>query len=90
VEHDHAGVYARLVTVLNDKFEVPSERISHDATLDDLELDSLAVVELYVTLQEEWQVPLDDSTATADLTVDEVARAVAELLDEPKPGRGAA
>ena len=46
--------------------------------------------ELYVTLQEEWQIPLDDSTASADLTVDDLARAVAALLGEPGPGRGAA
>ncbi|CAM5718319.1 Acyl carrier protein OS=Streptomyces microflavus OX=1919 GN=Smic_25880 PE=4 SV=1 [Streptomyces microflavus] len=38
------------------------------------------MVELYVTLQEEWGVPLDDSAATAELTVDEVAESVAGLL----------
>ncbi|PCG86532.1 acyl carrier protein [Streptomyces sp. WZ.A104] len=74
-------VYTRLVTLLGDKFEVAADLIRPDATLGDLELDSLAVVELYVTLQEEWGVPLDDSEAAAELTVDEVARSVAELLD---------
>ncbi|MER7698905.1 MULTISPECIES: phosphopantetheine-binding protein [unclassified Streptomyces] len=73
-------VYTRLVSLLGDKFEVAPERITPDVTLGDLELDSLAVVELYVTLQEEWGVPLDDSAATADLTVEDVARAVAGLL----------
>ncbi|MFE3475809.1 MULTISPECIES: phosphopantetheine-binding protein [unclassified Streptomyces] len=74
-------VYTHLVTLLADKFEVAADLIRPDATLGDLELDSLAVVELYVTLQEEWGVPLDDSEATAELTVDEVARSVTALLD---------
>jgi len=86
MDHDHTDVYARLVTVLSDKFEVPADRITATATLDDLELDSLAVVELYVTLQEEWRVPLDDSTASGDLTVSDVTRAVAELLGDPDRG----
>ncbi|MEV0486623.1 phosphopantetheine-binding protein [Streptomyces sp. NPDC050508] len=81
-------VYDHLVTLLADKFEVDAERIGPDATLDDLDLDSLAVVELYVTLQEEWQIPLDDSAA-ADLTVADVARSVSALLDEPASGREA-
>ncbi|MEU2758779.1 phosphopantetheine-binding protein [Streptomyces sp. NPDC007027] len=74
-------VYAHLVTLLTDKFEVAADLIRPDATLGDLELDSLAVVELYVTLQEEWDVPLGDSEASAELTVDEVARSVTALLD---------
>ncbi|GHE05661.1 acyl carrier protein [Streptomyces alanosinicus] len=83
-------VYDHLVTLLSDKFEVDPARIGPDATLGDLELDSLAVVELYVTLQEEWQVPLDDSEASAGLTVTDVARSVTALLGEPAPGPEAA
>ncbi|ARF72646.1 acyl carrier protein [Kitasatospora albolonga] len=79
-------VYPRLVTLLGDKFEVAADLIRPDATLGDLELDSLAVVELYVTLQEEWEIPLDDSAATAELTVAEVARSVAALLAPGKAG----
>lgn|GEM_PF-903837 len=82
-------VYDHLVTLLSDKFEVDPERITPDTTLDTLELDSLAVVELYVTLQEQWQIPLDDSTASGELTVADVARTVTTLLDagEPAPGQ---
>ncbi|MFE9768035.1 acyl carrier protein [Streptomyces sp. NPDC005808] len=83
-------VYDHLVILLGDKFEVATDRISPDTVLGDLDLDSLAVVELFVTLQEEWKVPLDDSAATVDLTVGEVARSVAALLDEAAPGIGTA
>lgn len=81
-------VYDHLVTLLSDKFEVDPDRITPDATLDTLELDSLAVVELYVTLQEQWQIPLDDSAASGELTVADVARAVTALLDEGEPAQG--
>lgn len=82
-------VYDHLVTLIRDKFEVDADRIRPDATLADLDLDSLAVVELYVTLQEEWGIPLDDSAAVADRTVADVARSVTSLLDAPASGREA-
>ncbi|MFI1733013.1 acyl carrier protein [Streptomyces acidicola] len=81
-------VYDRLVTLLRDKFEVPAERIEPTSTLGALDLDSLAVVELYVTLQEEWGIPLDDSAASAELSVAEVARSVSDCLDERVPDNG--
>lgn len=74
-------VLTHLTTLLTTKFEVPAGQITPTATLADLELDSLAVVELYVTLQEHWHIPLDDSEATDDRTVEEVARAVTVLLN---------
>ncbi|MET9588414.1 phosphopantetheine-binding protein [Streptomyces sp. NPDC006539] len=79
-------VYDRIVILLTDKFEVSSDQIGPDITLGELDLDSLAVVELFVTLQEEWQIPLDDSTASGDMTVQDVARSVTELLGQSKTG----
>ncbi|MFF8557043.1 acyl carrier protein [Streptomyces sp. NPDC015501] len=72
--HDH------LITVLHGKFEVPTERITPEATLGGLELDSLAVVELFVTLQEGLDVLLDDSQANGDMTVGELSETVQRLL----------
>ncbi|MER7985305.1 acyl carrier protein [Streptomyces noursei] len=84
-------VYDHLVTVLADKFEVDAEEIRPDSTLGALELDSLAVVELYVTLQEHWGVPLDEDGATAELTLEQVAQAVsAQLTVEGVADRGGA
>lgn len=74
-------VLTHLTTLLTTKFEVPAAQATPAATLGELDLDSLAVVELYVTLQEHWNVPLDDGEATSDRTVEEVARSVAVLLD---------
>ncbi|MFI6051339.1 acyl carrier protein [Streptomyces violascens] len=82
-------VLTHLTTVLTTKFEVPADRITHGSTLADLELDSLAAVELYVTLQEHWNVPLDDNEATPDRTVGEISRTITALLphhEQPAPG----
>ncbi len=73
-------VYQHLVTLLTEKFDAPAEQIHPESTLGGLDLDSLAVVELYLTLQEHWNVPLDDSAATPELTVTEVADAVTDLI----------
>lgn len=83
-------VYQHLVTTLTTKFEVPSDRLSSTATLEELELDSLAVVELYVTLQEHWNIPLDDGDAQPEHTLQQVAQEVRALLDGRGAGRGAA
>ncbi|WP_052032632.1 acyl carrier protein [Streptomyces viridochromogenes] len=77
--HSADPVDQHLVTVLQGKFEVAPEDIRPEATLEDLGLDSLAAVELYVTLQEQWQVPLDDSEANIGLTVQQVRDTVHRL-----------
>jgi acyl carrier protein len=69
-------VYAHLVTVLADKFEADAAQIGPDVSLEALELDSLAVVELFVTLQDQWGVPLDDNDAHAHMTVRELAESI--------------
>jgi acyl carrier protein len=79
-----------LVTVLSGKFEVPPEHIRPEATLEDLGLDSLAAVELYVTLQEQWRIPLDDSEAGTGLTVRHVADTVRRLRDRSAAEGGTA
>lgn len=74
-----SAVYDHLVTTLTGKFEVPADTVRPEASYDDLGLDSLAVVELFLTLQEEWAVPLDDAEATGTLTVGETVGLVEKL-----------
>ncbi|MET9479736.1 acyl carrier protein [Streptomyces sp. NPDC006638] len=73
-----------LVTLLVDKFDVDPDAVKPGSTLAELELDSLAVVELLVTVQERWGVELDDADADAELSIDHLARLVADQL--PKDG----
>ncbi|MFJ1755150.1 acyl carrier protein [Kitasatospora sp. NPDC088134] len=76
---DH--VTERITALLTDKFDVPAELITAEASFQDLDLDSLSTVELYVTLQEEWDLPLDTEAATPDTTVGQLVAHCRELLD---------
>ncbi|WP_446041608.1 acyl carrier protein [Streptomyces sp. SID1121] len=71
-----------LVTLLVDKFDVDPDAVKPGSTLAELELDSLAVVELLVTVQERWGVELDDADAGDDLSIDQLARLVADQLPQ--------
>ncbi|MFI0977421.1 acyl carrier protein [Streptomyces sp. NPDC021093] len=82
------AVYDHLVTVLTDKFDVDASSIDPDSSFNALELDSLAVVELLVTLQDHWDVPLEEDTVTGDTTVRQVAEAVGTQLDAGHPAAG--
>jgi len=70
--------YRRLADLLVARFDVPAAQVEPDVSLADLDLDSLAVIELFVVAQEQWRIPLDEAGAVGTLTV----RRVAELIDE--------
>ena len=77
-----SAVYDHLVTTLSGKFQVPADLVRPDVSYDELGLDSLAVMELFLTLQEEWAVPLEDSEAVGTLTVRETADLIEKLKAE--------
>ncbi|MEV6510166.1 phosphopantetheine-binding protein [Streptomyces sp. NPDC051642] len=77
-----SAVYDHLVTTLSGKFEVPADTVRPDISYDDLGLDSLAVMELFLTLQEEWAIPLEDSEAVGTLTVQETVDLIEKLKAE--------
>ncbi|WOX17072.1 acyl carrier protein [Streptomyces sp. N50] len=77
-----SAVYDHLVTTLSGKFEVPAATVRPDISYDELGLDSLAVMELFLTLQEEWAVPLEDSEAVGTLTVQETVDLIEKLKAE--------
>lgn len=80
------AVYDHLVNVLTEKFEVDAARIRPDASLAGLDMDSLAVVEFFVTLQEHWNIPLDEGDAASELTLEQLAETVQRHL---RAGEGA-
>ena len=77
-----SAVYDHLVTTLSGKFQVPADLVRPDISYDELGLDSLAVMDLFLTLQEEWAVPLEDSEAVGTLTVRETADLIEKLKAE--------
>ena len=74
-----------LNALLVGKFDVPAEAVRVDATLGELDLDSLARVELFITLEEHWGIVLDEDggdDAAAAITVDQLVRRIEALARE--------
>jgi acyl carrier protein len=56
-------LYDRVKDLLVDKFGVPAEDITPDATFEDLDLDSLDLVEFALAAEEEMGVRITDDEA---------------------------
>ncbi|MFG1667010.1 acyl carrier protein [Streptomyces sp. Y7] len=72
-----SAMYGRLVGLLVDRFEVDRAEIGPDTTFEDLDMDSLFLVELLLVIQSELGVHLDDDAASPGDTISQVA----ELLE---------
>ncbi|GGM16749.1 hypothetical protein GCM10010129_71180 [Streptomyces fumigatiscleroticus] len=81
----------RLTALLRDHFEVEEERILPEATFEDLELDSLAMMELLVVIEDEEGVrmPEDIPGIRPQTTLAETARIIARILAEHRDGSAA-
>ncbi|MFJ7997456.1 acyl carrier protein [Streptomyces sp. NPDC096310] len=73
-------VYKRLVELLTSTFGLDAGSIEPTSTLSGLELDSLALVELSVAAQEEFDVPIDDSELGPESTVGQAAEIISGKL----------
>ncbi|MER8072804.1 acyl carrier protein [Streptomyces sp. NPDC094034] len=73
-------VYQRLLELLTSTFGLDPESIEPTSTLSALELDSLALVELSVAAQEEFDVPLEDSELGPESTVGQAAELISGKL----------
>ncbi|TDD98140.1 acyl carrier protein [Actinomadura rubrisoli] len=71
------GLRERVTGIISDQFDVPSERIRPEATFADLDLDSLALIELAAVLEEELDVQVTDQSVTMNDTLGKVL----ELLE---------
>ncbi|MEV6506666.1 phosphopantetheine-binding protein [Streptomyces sp. NPDC051642] len=65
-----------VTSVLTEKFEVSAESIRPEATLESLDLDSLALAELALALQEQLGVPVAEEEASKHSTVGELVAAL--------------
>ena len=79
------AVYDLLVTQLTRHLGVPPEKIHPGATLEELEIDSLALVELLVSIEDETGVKIDvspQSGSASEVTLAQVADALTEMMAE--------
>ena len=71
--------YACLAQVLSEKYDVAQEAISPEATLEELGLDSLTVVEFLFDVEDEFGIEVPEERATFQ-TLAEAAALVDELI----------
>ncbi len=71
--------YAFLADVLTEKYEVDPDAISPEATLTELGLDSLTIVELLFDVEDEFGIEVPEERATFE-TLAEAAALVEELV----------
>ena len=76
-------VFEKLCELLSDQLEIDREKITMDTHIvDDLGADSLDVVELLMSLEDEYDITITDDAVRELYTVREVVEFVEKLLDE--------
>lgn len=66
----------RLSTLLTGRFGVPADDFARDATLAELDLDSLALVEFGLVAEKEFGVRITEDEVSPQNTVEDLARLI--------------
>ncbi|MBC6447896.1 phosphopantetheine-binding protein [Actinokineospora xionganensis] len=77
-----SDMYDRLVDLLVTRFEVDRAEIKPGITFEDLEMDSLFLVELLLVVQSDLGVKLDEDSASPRDTIERAAELIAEQVNE--------
>jgi acyl carrier protein len=77
--HATTGTYGVVCAALTSTFRIPEDELSPDVTLEQLELDSLALAEFVLVLEERLGVRADGGHATRTTTLAEVTAYLDEL-----------
>lgn len=75
-------MYDRLAEILVNRFEVEADEIRPDVTFEELELDSLFLVELVLVINQELGIKVSEDSASPRSTIGSVA----ELLESQLAG----
>ncbi|MFC8194078.1 acyl carrier protein [Streptomyces sp. NPDC060006] len=71
-------MFETLKGILVGKLKVAEEVITPEATIDDIELDSLALVELALLIEQEVGVSVDEEELAGARTVDDITQLMSE------------
>ena len=72
-------IYQKLKTIVVDQLGVDEENVTMEATfVDDLAADSLDIIELVMTIEEEFDLEIPDSDAEKIVTVGDVVKYIEE------------
>ncbi|WP_030263246.1 acyl carrier protein [Streptomyces violens] len=73
-----ADIKTRLVTLLSEKFGLPEDEILAGATFDELDIDSLILVELGLLVRKELGIVLAEGDLQSSFRIDDAVAVVAE------------
>ncbi|MFJ6838326.1 phosphopantetheine-binding protein [Streptomyces sp. NPDC091209] len=72
------AMYDKIVDILVNRFEVERSEIKPDVTFEDLEMDSLFLVELLLVVEKELGVKVSDDAASPRDTIGRAAEVIEE------------
>jgi len=75
-------MFERLKELISEKLGVGSEEITMDTSFaDDLEADSIALFELIMAIEEEFEIEVEDESIENISTVGDIVNYLEEMLD---------
>jgi acyl carrier protein len=85
-----ATILERLAAVLIDRFGLPADELHPGVTFAELDLDSLALVELAMVVEREFGIPIADDELSPDSTMTTAVELIGMRFgdctgDEPSP-----
>ena len=74
-------VFEKVVAILSEQFDVDESSISHDTSIaDDLNADSLDVVDLIMSIEDEFDIEIPDEAIESIKTVNDLVKFIEEKL----------
>ena len=78
------NIFDRVKSVVIEQLERKEEEVTLEASFtDDLEADSLDIVELVMALEEEFDIEIPDEAAEQITTVGDAVKHISEKVDAP-------
>lgn len=71
----------KIIALIANQLNLPLERVNENSLIvEDLGADSLDIVELLMTLEEEYGVTLSDEQASKIKTVNDIVKTISDLI----------
>lgn len=65
--------------IVSDLFDIPTDQLSPNTTLEELDIDDIDLIDLTMELEEQFEVLISDNTAFAWTTLDSIDTCVSKL-----------
>ena len=73
-------VFEKLCAIIEEITGINPDEIAMDATLDDLDLDSLDVVEIMMASEDEFDITIEDETVEKAKTIGDIVDIITDLI----------